>query len=345
MGEQSQQIQLSKVLTDGWKWILTAAAIGAVLGAVVGLVWPKVYEATAVMTLEQPGETLNMETERLNASSAAVMAIAAEELGVSVGEVRESTTVQVPRGALALEFLAVRSTPEEAAEFANAMAEALMTYTVSGQTASSQNRVTLLEERIETLESELAEADPESRRAEVLAENLTEAEGELVEVELGLEDSRPSYATLVSPAQPPSSPTLPGVPVFAAGGLFAGGLLGMCVVMLWFRRSPNTAGTSQAAPAVEEPLAPATRATPPRGADTSREAIADDGQGHRSQSVSDQASHNTSDQTGSDHHDQSAQDEADQAGDGSDQTDGGDEDRNSADDDDSAQDHKRDENE
>jgi len=223
----------------GRAWIISATILGALAGGALGILWPKHYEAVAVMALNQAGadQQLNMDTERLIASSTAVMTLAAEELGASVGDVRGSVVVQLPRGATALEFAAERSDPDEASAYANAMAAAYSAQTQSANGDGQQEQLAIWEERVALLEEELAEAPDDSARAAAIRDRLTEAESNLLDVEFGPTGDTTGTATLISPAQASTTPASPGVVVFAAGGAVAGMLLGMCGAILSSRRT------------------------------------------------------------------------------------------------------------
>lgn len=200
--------------------------------------WPKHYEAVAVMTLNQASadQQLNMDTERLIASSTAVMTLAAEELDASVGDVRGSVVVHLPRGATALEFAAERSDADEAPAYANAMAAAYSAHIQSSDGRGQHEQIAMWEERVVLLEEELTEAPEDSARAAAIRDRLTEAESNLLDVEFGPTGHTTGTATLVSPAQAPTTPASPGLIVFAAGGAVAGMLLGMCGAILGSRR-------------------------------------------------------------------------------------------------------------
>jgi uncharacterized protein involved in exopolysaccharide biosynthesis len=233
MEHRANTIDLNKLLLAGWAWIVAAVVAGALVGALVGAQWPKSYEATAVLTIEPASAeaVLNMETEQVVASSTAVQSRAAEALGVTTGEVRSTVSVQVPRGAYALQFTATHSSPEQAAAFANAMAEAYGDQAQERVLEATTIRIETLVALIDDLQQELADNDEESARATAVEARLTAAERELLDLELNPDTGQAERGTLVSPAFPPSNPATPGWPVFAAGGLVAGLILGVALVV------------------------------------------------------------------------------------------------------------------
>ncbi|MCE0486000.1 Wzz/FepE/Etk N-terminal domain-containing protein [Ornithinimicrobium sediminis] len=233
MEHRVNTIDLNQLLLAGWRWIVVAAVAGTLLGALVGTQWPKSYEATAVLTIEPSSaeDVLNMETEQVVASSTAVQSRAAEVLGVRTGEVRSTVSVQVPRGAFALQFTATHSSPEQAAAFANAMAEAYGDQAQERVQEATTNRIETLVALIDDLEQELADNDQDSARATAVESRLTAAERELLDLELNPETGVAERGTLVSPAFPPTTPATPGWPVFAAGGLVAGLIIGVALVV------------------------------------------------------------------------------------------------------------------
>lgn len=232
MEHRSAPIHLAATLAEGKRWIIGAAIAGVLVGAILVNIWPKNYEASAVMTLDHSGSqsSFNMETQRLIASSTAVMAHAANELGTSAGNVRSSVSVRIPPGAVALEFFAERPTADSAAAFANATADAYLVHVTAANGTSRNNETETLRDRISQLEEELANESADSSRAQALQERLAESELALVDAELGPADATIS-ATLVSPAQPPPQTSTPGLAVFIAGGLTAGALLGACLAV------------------------------------------------------------------------------------------------------------------
>ncbi|MGO0577078.1 Wzz/FepE/Etk N-terminal domain-containing protein [Ornithinimicrobium panacihumi] len=250
MQNRTSVISLSSVLAKGWGWIVRLALLGAALGVAAGFLWPKTYEASAVLILsEQPGGQLSMETEQLVASSTEIMTHAAEGLGTTAAQVRQAVSVSVPRGAKALRFTAEADQAGRAAELANAVAVA---YRDQGTDAAAlEAQVGQLQARVDDLGDRLAEATPGSSRARALVAELDSTEQQLLDLQIAAEAPAQQRGRLVTPAVAPSSPATPGVVVFGAGGLMAGAISGAALAMLLGRLAlrqvpPRTVGTVRA---------------------------------------------------------------------------------------------------
>lgn len=242
--ERTSTIQLGAVLAAGRIWIVSMAVLGLGAGVLLGVLWPKYYEAEAVMTVESTdlSQSLNMETEQLVASSTAVMTRAADELNTTAGDVRASVRVYIPQGTTALEFVAEREVPEDAASYANSLATAYLDHLSTTNGASHAAQVQMWQGRIATLEEELEAAPADSNRAEAIAERLTESERALLDLELGPTESD-VIGSIVSPAEAPVDAATPGLSIFVSGGLVAGALLGMCCAVFLSRPKPTANST------------------------------------------------------------------------------------------------------
>ncbi|MFF2489001.1 YveK family protein [Microbacterium sp. NPDC058062] len=219
-------------------WVLAATVVAFVgVGAAAWVILPQTYTATAQHTVEpitvlasgSSFNTVNMETERLVATSASVLERAASALDdASVDALRESTVVQVPRGSQVLTFEVTTPSPERSAEWVNAVASAY------GETRSDNARrvvdqtTTALTDSVERLQALTDSQSPgsDSRQA-------TQLQLDALSQELAQLEAASFYpGSLVTPASPPTDSNRPGVPVFVAGGLFLGLMAGGIAALL-----------------------------------------------------------------------------------------------------------------
>jgi len=219
-------------------WVLVATVVAFIaVGAGAWAVLPQTYTATAQHTVEPISvlssgssfNTVNMETERLVATSSSVLERAAEELdGASVGALREATVVQVPRGSQVLTFEVTTRSPAQSAEWANAVASAY------GQTRSDNARAVVEQttgelsasiDQLQTLYNSQA-PDSDARAATQLQLDA------LLEQKARLEATPFFPGTLVTPASPPADSNRLGIAVFVAGALFLGLMIGGIAALL-----------------------------------------------------------------------------------------------------------------
>ncbi|MFF2488889.1 hypothetical protein ACFVSU_20980 [Microbacterium sp. NPDC058062] len=219
-------------------WVLAATVFTFVaIGAAAWALLPQTYTATAQHTVEPISvlssgssfNTVNMETERLVATSASVLERAAAGLDdASVGALRDATVVQVPRGSQVLTFEVTTRSPERSAEWANAVA------TAYGETRSDNARNVVeqttaeLSESIDRLQA-LYDSQPPDSDARAATQLQLDA---LLEQKARLEATPFFPGSLVTPASAPTDSNRPGVPVFVAGGLFLGLMVGGIAALL-----------------------------------------------------------------------------------------------------------------
>ncbi|WBU38839.1 Wzz/FepE/Etk N-terminal domain-containing protein [Homoserinibacter sp. YIM 151385] len=241
--------------------LLIAVILVAVLAAgVIGFLWPSRYEATATLTVEpvavvDPGSsaTVNMETERVVATSTEVLGPAAESLGGTSPEaLAGALEVLVPRGSQVLEFTVTDAVPARAAEAANAIAESYREQRVANAEGIVQQAESNLTDRIAELEARLDGTADDSATARSL-----ELQIQTLQERLALVVSNTFYpGSVVSPATTPTDATKPSILIFLAGGAFLGLLVGVFAALL--RRRPEDAVPAPApapAPAAATPAA------------------------------------------------------------------------------------------
>ena len=249
---------LYRSIARQWRTVLTVVLVVVAIAVIANFVWPERYAATAVMTVEpvtvqsSASDGVNMDTERVVATSTEVLALAAEKLpDASVGELRDSAEVFVPRGADVLEFKFTSRDPQAAADSPNAIATAY-----GNQRVATAQRV--LDEAIESLTTRiieltgriaaLEEDDPVRASLELQVDTLQEQQANLT-------PSTFYSGSLVSPAVAPADSTRPALTVFIAAGLFLGMFLGVFVALTRARF---------AASAADQPVVPAPRHADPQ---------------------------------------------------------------------------------
>lgn len=214
--------------------IVVIALIGAVA---VNALWPQRYEATAVITVEPitvagtglSSDAVNMDTERVVASSTEVLRLASEELsGLTPAELRDGLVVTVPKGAKVLSFGYTADSPAGAAEAANAIAAAYRENRVATATRVVDEASAGIAGTIEEIATEAAALSADSPvRATLEAQLRT-----LQERQALLRSASFNAGSLVSPAVAPADSTKPSLPVLLAGGLFVGVFIGCFAALL-----------------------------------------------------------------------------------------------------------------
>lgn len=221
-----------------WGAVTAITVISTLIALAVGFLLPQRWEATAIMSLQPVAVTtgssdINMETERVVASSASVANLAAESLdGVDASTLRDALEVRVPRGSQALEFVVVLGDPEQAAAAANAIAGAYGQLRVANAQRAVDAAVAKLVEQISALEQLAATAGQESvegRAAIIQADALRETLTSFNRTAFG-------PGTIVSEATPPQEPTKPSLYVFIAAGFAFGLIVGALVAQYLARR-------------------------------------------------------------------------------------------------------------
>ena len=259
---------LYRSIARGWLLLVAFAIAFAVLALGAYQLWPQKFEATAVMTVEPltvssasqgSGSEVNMETERVVATSSEVLTLAAKALGTqSISELRDGVVVSVPKGSQVLAFTVTAEDPMTAAQQANAIANAYSERRVANAEAVVADAITFLSGRIAELETQLAAADPQSENTQTLQAQIVSLQNS----QAALTSTTFYSGALISPAVEPSSSTRPSVAVFVAGGLFIGLFLGSFSALLYGRRRLHQRPVIETVAEEAEPL-PAKRPARP----------------------------------------------------------------------------------
>jgi len=237
---------LYRGIMQSW-WVLVGTVV--VFAAAAGGLWyvfPQTYTAQAQLTVEpisvlSSGSTfnsVNMETERLVATSGAVLDRASLTLdGPSAAALRNATVVQVPRGSQVLSFEVTTAGAERSAEWANALAVTYGEQREGNAREVVERSAAALAESVKRLE-ELYNTQGEGTQAreaiELQLQSLLEQQARLA--------ATPFYSgMLVTPAVAPAESNRPKIFVFVAGGLFLGAMIGGIAALLVSRarRGPS----------------------------------------------------------------------------------------------------------
>lgn len=227
---------LYRSIARGWRVLVSMVAISVLASVGLSFLWPVQYEATAVLTVEPiavnpSGNTtgsVNMDTERVVATSTEVLDIAASSIpGSTVQQLKESTVVSVPKGSQVLSFTVTSVDPALASASANEIANAYSDRRIATAQEVVNDAVDNLVSRIQDLTEQMS-ALPEGSAA---VGTLTIQIQALQERQAALSSATFYSGSLVSPAVTPSSSAKPSITVFLAAGLALGLFLGVFVAL------------------------------------------------------------------------------------------------------------------
>lgn len=268
MASQWTLEDLYRGVMRSWYVLVGTLVAFALIAVGIFVVFPQTYTAEAQHTVEPISvlstgstfNTVNMETERVVATSATVLARASEELGgVSTSQLRDATIIEVPRGSQVLTFQVTTRSAADSAEWANALALAY------GEQRTANART--------VVEQTAAELSTSIQRLQALYDSQPPDSSERAATQLQLQalldqqarlTATPFFAgILVTPAAEPSSSNRPSMYVFIAAGLFLGLLLGGIAALIVSRIRSGAGSTYRRSQkdAVVEPVAAAPTAT------------------------------------------------------------------------------------
>lgn len=240
--DDDQSVRLSEVfrrITRHWRLIVAITALCALAGAGYSLLQEKQYTASATLTVSPittnpfnagaVNQQINITTEREILSSREVARIAAETLdtGVSPAQLLAGSEVSAPSGSQVLEVTVTADRPEDAADFANALAEAYLEFRAEGAADVALGFIDELDRRIATLEQ--AETLDPAARAELSSLRDQRASLSLVAENPG---------RIIGEAAAPSSPSSPGLASWILIGTAVGLLLGAVAAFIRDRFDP-----------------------------------------------------------------------------------------------------------
>jgi capsular polysaccharide biosynthesis protein len=225
------------------KWVTGVAvlAVTVVAAGILGALWPKSYQATAVIAVSplaaDPTRDIevNIDTEAVIVTSRRVITGAADELGVDAKDLQDRTSVAIPTDSSALQVTVTADAADTAADQANAVADAYLDYRAKQAEVLVRNYVREgLDTQIESLLDGLAPDTSASEKSMVQRRvaALREKKSQILA-------RTPGPGEVVSSATPPSSPSSPGVTMFIGAGLVIGALLGAAAALTHDRLDPR----------------------------------------------------------------------------------------------------------
>ncbi|MGM7667947.1 YveK family protein [Microbacterium sp. A93] len=239
---------LYRGIMQSWLVLVGTIVVFALAGVGIFAIYPQKYTAVAQHTVEPISvlssgssfNTVNMETERVVATSTAVLTRATDGLDdTSVEALRANTTIEVPRNSQVLIFQVTANSPQLAADRANAVA-----------TAYGEERTDNAREVVERTTEELGNS---IAQLQTLLDSQAEGSNQRAATQLQVQalldqqariTATPFYSgTLVTPADPPQKSNRPSILVFVAAGMFLGILFG-AIAALVVSRVRNGPGSS-----------------------------------------------------------------------------------------------------
>lgn len=231
---------LYRGITKSWFVLVGTIVVLSAAGAGIFLIYPQKYTAVAQHTVEPISvlssgssfNTVNMETEKVIATSTSVLTRAAESLDdTSVEALRANTVIEVPRNSQVLIFQVTANSAELAAERANALATAYGEQRTDNARAVVEQTTAELSQSITQLQELLAtqpEGSTERAATQLQVQALLDQQARIT--------ATPFYSgTLVTPADPPRESNRPAIYVFVAAGLFLGLLVGSIAALITSR--------------------------------------------------------------------------------------------------------------
>ncbi len=240
--ERDQTVQLGEVfrrLVRRWRLIVAVTVVFAIAGAVYSFLQEEQYTASATLTVSPittnpfnagaVNQQINITTEREILSSREVARMAADSLGqdVTPAELLAGSEVSAPSGSQVLEVTATADRPEDAADYANALAEAYLEFRAEGAAEVALGFIDDLDRRIAGLEQ--ADALDPAGRAELSSLRDQRASLSLVAENPG---------RIIGEAAPPSSPSSPGFTSWILIGTALGLLVGTAAAFFRDRFDP-----------------------------------------------------------------------------------------------------------
>jgi capsular exopolysaccharide synthesis family protein len=242
------------VLRRRWRVIAAIAITFLMLAAIYSFTRPVVYTGQAEVLVDpgqsssglRPDQLVSVETEARLIASASIAAIARRQMEgqVSIPILLEHVSVESTPESLVLDIAFTASTPRLAADWANAFAEAYLSYRRDRAEEALAEERGVLEQMMDELaiqrdeENEFLEsAAPgslESRNAEsrrdILNNRIAIIAAQLTQIPVTVHPGE-----VILPATPPTAPSSPKHPINLALGLFLGLFTGIGAAFVWDR--------------------------------------------------------------------------------------------------------------
>jgi capsular polysaccharide biosynthesis protein/MinD-like ATPase involved in chromosome partitioning or flagellar assembly len=266
--EDLQLVDYTRVLRRRWWLIVVFAIIGTLASVGYYKISHKAYIATASVYVTATGGTanqvangrtsgaVNLDTEAQVVQSATVAQAAAKLMHAtdSVQELINRVTVTVPANSQVLSISCQGSSAAVAATCAQSFAQAFLNYSATSTTSAANSQISSLQSKIDALESASAkltveagsQPDNSSQRASA-QQQINSDQSQLNSLnsqvaQLTAELANPSGGSIISNANPPSSPSSPKKPIVFASGLLVGLLVGLVVAFILDRRDRRIRG-------------------------------------------------------------------------------------------------------
>ena len=224
---------LTRVIRGGWIVIFATTLVFGLFGYLGGQLYPTQYSATATVevTSNTGVQETNMQTEQTIATSTNVLNAALKDLsGGTVTDLRDATTVTVPKDADVLQISVSDDSAKTAAAAANAVAAAYLTDRRDANDQQQQQGLKLLEAQITQFDDQIKETTSEARK-QVLESRLAALSAQYAAIRANVEQP----GRILSDAEAPTSPSSPSIVVWVAGGLVAGALIGFYLATVIYR--------------------------------------------------------------------------------------------------------------
>lgn len=226
------------VFARRWRVVVAAALIGSLAGLVMAARMPTRYSATTSLVVSplvinpftNAREEVNIRTEREILGSREVARRASERLGEPLDAdsyLLSHVDVAAPSGSQILQVTVQASSPEQAADAANALSEAYLEFRREGADELAQRYLDKIDEQL----AELA-GEPESEANAALISTLQQQR-----VTVMLSTAEPGR--IIGAAVVPTAPSTPSKSVVMVGGTVLGVLGGCALALLRERTDPR----------------------------------------------------------------------------------------------------------
>ena len=263
-----------RILVQHWRLIAILVVIGIATGVVLGLSGPRLYAASARVSLSSTDPQDAAESQALADSARAVVTSPSHvaRAVTAIGASRDANVVAQQHVALqalgtsgVTELTVTDPDPYVAARLANALAQDLVAtrrdmargaaQSPAEQLANVQAEIGQIDAQIAHVDAQLAAASPIDvpALAAVLSQLTSERAG-LIQETLVLEGQQGPYATVIESAAPPSRPQPSQAPLLAALGGLLGLVVGIVAAAAIETLRPTVVGGRAVARAVGAPL-------------------------------------------------------------------------------------------
>lgn len=225
--------ELGITVSRQWLVLLISIALVTVASLGASTLVKEEYTATASLTVSPlttnpfssaaVNQQININTERAILASNEVARMAAEELGTgpAPGALLKQVDVAAPSGSQVLQVSVTRPNPQEAADYANAMAGAYLRFRAKGAADLASGYIAALNEEIARL---TAIGSPTEQQAQRLSDAVQQRQNLTLVAD--------SPGRIIGVASPPSNPSSLSQLSFLIAGLIGGVLVGITAALV-----------------------------------------------------------------------------------------------------------------